>query len=116
MQPQHVPPITDAQARALAAIIRDRVIGSGQLAEGVHLDTLPSGALRLEATVVVLVDSATADTFRNPPPEFDDDTCPVRGHTHHAVDRFGGYDEGTVWECRETLHQWRTWHNVEAIR
>ena len=101
-------PISDATARALAAAIRDRLLGAGQFTSDPHFDRLPSGAVRLEVTVAVLVDPETARTIATPGPEFYDDACPIAEHEHRIVGTFGAFCGGILWECTTTLHRWNT--------
>lgn len=105
-------PISDATARALAAAIRDRLLGAGQFTSDPHIDRLPSGAVRLEVTVAVLVDPETARTIATPGPEFYDDACPIAGHDHHIIAYLNRHTNALEWECSTTLHQWRTTGSV----
>jgi len=105
--PTRTPDPSTAQARYIAHLIRDRVIDENNLEDDAEIVWSNSGAARLQISVVIMLDPATAVRLMDPPAEFDDLTeCPIAGHAHDPVGIVGAFDERVLMECRTTLHQW----------
>jgi len=105
--PTHASDPPTAQARYIAHLIRDRVIDEKNFDGDPEIVRGESGAARLQISVVIMLDPATAALLMNPPAEFDDLTeCPIAGHTHDPVGIVGAFAERVLMECRTTLYQW----------